>query len=370
MFSEANGADAYKPVAVRLAEDVVDKIRKGIYVDNIPSVRALAKEHQVNFKTANRALSLLTKEKVLDCKRGRRASVAPGGKEIAIRLRRGNQSEKLVLFFTPHASDLYGDLYNQTTALLNRNGYFPVVISDGDQDAMLDQVLELRPAALVVNRGWDQFPYDKVEEIAASGVRVVFQQRAEFEQSLPADYVLSDTFHGAYVATRHLLGLGHRRILHLTYQPLPVPPPAVYPQTERALQTQGYRLALEEAGLSDHELLLRETGDEAEDQRKLEALLSGPGRPTAIFAVSDHRILRRWRTIRSLGLAVPGDLALVGFFDTPGCQHCETPLSSVSLNVAELARHTVGCITAADKQPRRIVVKPELVIRESSRGGQ
>ena len=71
MLENLNYHNEYKPLPIKLAENIAGKIHSGIYIDKIPSVQKLAKEHNVNFKTANRAIALLVKEKVLDCKKGR-----------------------------------------------------------------------------------------------------------------------------------------------------------------------------------------------------------------------------------------------------------------------------------------------------------
>lgn len=366
MLDQMEAEDRYKPVSVKLAEDLVDKIHRGVYADKLPPVQALAAEYQVNFKTANRAVALLAKKRVLDSRPGWGTHVAAGGREIAARLRKKARSETLVLFFVPAGGHVYGELYARTTALLNRSHYLPVIISDGDQEAMLAQVKELRPTALVINRGWDRFPYDQLDAVAASGVRIVFQQQAEYEPSFPADYVLSDTMYGAYLATKHLLDRGHKRILFLTYRLSPVPPPMLGRHTTQFQMLQGYRMALAEAGLEAEEIVRQETLDmEAGNDPEFKRLLMGPRRATAIFADGDRFILSHFGTIRKLGLKVPDDLALVGYYDTPLCQYCEVPLSSVSINVAELARHTVERVRAEDGQHARMAVKPELIVRES-----
>ena len=65
MFTQMNGGDDYKSVSVKLAKDIVDKIHKRVYSDRLPTMQALAAEYGVNFKTANRAASLLVKVNVL-----------------------------------------------------------------------------------------------------------------------------------------------------------------------------------------------------------------------------------------------------------------------------------------------------------------
>lgn len=63
----------------------------------------------VNFKTANRAVAFLAKERVLESRPGRGTHVALGEKEIAEGLRQNAMVKNLALFFTPSSAHLYGE---------------------------------------------------------------------------------------------------------------------------------------------------------------------------------------------------------------------------------------------------------------------
>ena len=127
---------------------------------------------------------------------------------------------------------------------------------------------------------------------------------------------------------------------------------------------QGYRLAIAEDG--GEETILYETPDRDENTKRFEKILGSKRQPTAIFSDGDHRILNYWGIIKKLGLSVPDDLALVGYYDTPHCLFHEIHLSSISIRLDDLAAQVVKRITAASSSRKRIIVKPELVIRESS----
>ena len=368
MILRLENGDEYRSIPMKLADDIAEKIHSSYYVDKLPPVRTLASEYQVSVKTANRAVALLVSKGMLESRPGRGTSISLRGRDIATKMKKSEHSEKLVMFFIPSSSGhFFGDLYAHTTSLLNDSEYFPMVISSGEQEAMLARALrELRPAAIVINRGWWEFPYDKLSEAAARGIRIIFQMRSEYEHPLQADYVLSDTTYGGYIATKHLIKQGHRNILHLTFRHSPTPPPMSYRYTEQYHMIQGYRMALDEAGLSENEMISYETGDEVENSREFRRIMSDPQRPTAVFAESDYRILNHYETIKELGLSVPGDLALVGYFNTPHCRFCEVPMTSVSINVEELAKRTVECVTSENSLPQRFSIKPELVVRKSS----
>jgi len=116
-----------------------------------------------------------------------------------------------------------------------------------------------------------------------------------------------------YVATRHLLELGHRRIAFLGLDP-----DDIYGFQVAADRYAGYRAALFEAGIDPDAGLVETTGFEVEaGEAALEELLVrcewNPSRlPTAIVAVSDEVALGAIYAARHRGIRVPADLSVVG----------------------------------------------------------
>jgi LacI family transcriptional regulator/LacI family repressor for deo operon, udp, cdd, tsx, nupC, and nupG len=114
------------------------------------------------------------------------------------------------------------------------------------------------------------------------------------------------------LATRHLLGLGHRRIGFIgdTGRAGGL----VFASTPDRLR--GYRQALAEAGLpADRELIRRgQYGSAAAEQMAL-SLLRLPDPPTAIFAASDTQAAGVLSAAETAGVPVPGRLSVIGFDD-------------------------------------------------------
>ncbi len=126
---------------------------------------------------------------------------------------------------------------------------------------------------------------------------------------------------GAYEATRHLLQLGHRRIVHIQG-------PLTYQVSQD--RYRGYCEALEEAGLPvDPTLVIPGDFKPASGQVGAKILFDLPERPTAIFAASDYMAYGVMTAAREYGLHLPEDVALVGFDDLPSSAHMPIPLSTV-----------------------------------------
>lgn len=174
--------------------------------------------------------------------------------------------------------------------------------------------------------------------------------------------VRMDERQAAFDMTRHLIGLGHRRIAHVSG-------PAAYAASR--LRREGYEQALRQAGIAQHAALLVE-GDFtfASGIAGAEILLSGE-RPTAIFAANDDMALGVLQGAAAAGLSVPQDLSVAGFDDTPSALFSTPPLTTIRQPVAEMAaeatRRLVPPVNRLEPEEDSIVTVPyELVVRGST----
>ncbi|MFE4469778.1 LacI family DNA-binding transcriptional regulator [Leifsonia sp. NPDC056824] len=206
---------------------------------------------------------------------------------------------------------------------------------------------------------------DDEDVIAAMPVPVVLLGERIFTG--PRDHVTMRNTEGARAATEHVLGLGRRRVVALGAHPGEVIGSA-------ALRLDGYRAALEAAGLpSDEELIvpvgswLRRNGAEA--MRDL--LANGVGFD-AVVAFNDAIALGALRALQEAGLRVPEDVAIIGFDDIDETQYSMPTLSTIDPGRAEIARTAVDLLVrrieggTAPFTPERVLVPYRLVPREST----
>jgi LacI family transcriptional regulator len=174
--------------------------------------------------------------------------------------------------------------------------------------------------------------------------------------------VHSDNLAGAITATKHLLGLGHRRIGFL----------AGRPDLESARQReQGYREALTAAGIPIDPELIRVGDYELEtSEEPARQLLTLADRPTAIFAANDLSAIQTMHVARALGLSIPGDVSVVGFDNIPESAFTGTPLTTIDQSIQEMGRQAVelliDLIEGNTDRPQQITLPTRLVVRQSS----
>jgi DNA-binding LacI/PurR family transcriptional regulator len=100
-------------------------------------------------------------------------------------------------------------------------------------------------------------------------------------------------------------------------------------------------------------------------------LLREPSPPTAILAMSDILAFGALEAAEELGVAVPAELSVVGFDDSPGAAHASPPLTTVSQPHEEKGRLAAGALIEAIErgsrgEPSRTFLPTELVVREST----
>lgn len=165
---------------------------------------------------------------------------------------------------------------------------------------------------------------------------------------------------GGYIATKHLLDLGHTRIACVTG------PSNLLDSCERL---EGYRMALEEAGIEyDPDIIYEgnynyDGGIEAVKHLKDKDV-------TAIFAFNDMTAFGVYRQLTAYGLNVPEDISLVGYDNVMLSEILAIPLTTIKQPIYEMgvkaAQMLIKNIESGESLPDMIKYEPELILRKST----
>lgn len=202
---------------------------------------------------------------------------------------------------------------------------------------------------------------DRLYESGTNTVLVNGMDRRMRMSSVSPDYHF-----GGWLATRHLLELGHRKIVHVTH-------------TYRESVTRrldGFRDALESCGIpyvaEKHLLDLGSPNFFSIEAREIvDRFLTGNSDlPTAFFCVSDIAAIGAIQAIRAHGLSVPGDISVVGFDGLSIGAHSSPSLTTMRIDRRKLGIAAVQLLeeqaAAEDAPVKRIGMGVELIIRDSS----
>jgi DNA-binding LacI/PurR family transcriptional regulator len=208
---------------------------------------------------------------------------------------------------------------------------------------------------LISLHGLDPLPRD----LQTRGIPVVVGGRPP---GVGITYVDVDNRRGAGSAVEHLLSLGRRRVATIA-GPQDMPPGAD--------RLAGYHETLAAAGRAADEQLV-EIADFTVDggRTAMERLLERAPALDAVFVASDLMAVGALTALQAAGRSVPGDVAVVGFDDSPLATTTQPTLSSVRQPIEEMgremARQLMRAIREPTDPPRHVILDTRLVARQSS----
>ncbi len=173
--------------------------------------------------------------------------------------------------------------------------------------------------------------------------------------------VVVEDFAGAYAATKHLLGLGHQRILFFVHQ-------SIKPHCSVRERVAGYRAAMDDAGLTSDECL------QAPEEDAIDLLVRGDDRATAVVCYSNLEATLVVHAMWQYGVAIPGDLSVVAFNDVFATRYMMPPLTTVGFDAAKigelgaqlLLQEIMAARSSERGQPVVLKINPKLNVRGSS----
>jgi DNA-binding LacI/PurR family transcriptional regulator len=172
-------------------------------------------------------------------------------------------------------------------------------------------------------------------------------------------HVVVDDVAGAYAATKHIIGLGHKSICFFVHK-------SIKPHCSIHQRLNGYRAAMSEAGLEAPECM------HAEEEEAIDVLLRGKSRPTAVICYSNLEATLVVHAAWQNGVSIPKSLSVIGFNDLFATRHMTPPLTTVAFDAAKIgelgAQLVVEEINASgtSRNASALVVKPKLNVRGST----
>jgi DNA-binding LacI/PurR family transcriptional regulator len=144
-----------------------------------------------------------------------------------------------------------------------------------------------------------------VNEMAKNGYPDIFGDWCSYDSKALA--VSANNIEGSYQAVKRLIYLGHRNIAIITG------PQNVISSVDRL---EGYRLALQEAGLILNESLIKYGNSQVADGfRATEELLTLPTPPTVIFVANNLMTIGVMKALRDHHIRCPEEIAIISFDD-------------------------------------------------------
>lgn len=329
------------------------------------NIREIATMAGVSVATVSRALNTPelvqdhTRERVL--KAVREAGYVPGRPRAA----KSNAPRALLFLYDAEDEGFYNPILSGLETVIQPRGYTvlfcPLSRQAERRSVQMSAVIRQKPAGVI----WAlrDFHGEEVARLTDSGIPLVLARKYDHAPTTyPHCYI--DFTVGSFRMTRHLLSLGHRHIALLVEK-------ASFQFV--ASFCGGWKRAYFESNLPFDESWIVHTPNTVEGghEKALEMLL-GPDMPDAFFCASNEMAFGVLRAARELHIAVPDQLAIVGFTDSPVATLSDPPLTTIRQPLQQLgaiaARMLLDGIESppdATCQPQEIVLQPQLCIRKS-----
>jgi LacI family transcriptional regulator len=226
---------------------------------------------------------------------------------------------------------------------------------------------------LAARERWQQQQITRLNGTVTDGAVVVVPGAQSFRTDAPLividphagdaahPAVAADNYGGGLAAMRYLVGLGHRRIAHVSG----------LDALESAVQRRrAYHDGLAEAGIPyASELVQPGDYERAGGAEAMRRLLGLDEPPTAVFAANDESALGVIDAARAAGLALPGDLSVVGFDNVPESAVASPPLTTVDQGIGEAVRRAfamlIDLIEGKPLSQPHVTVPARLIVRAS-----
>lgn len=327
----------------------------------LPPVRKLAESLRVNVNTVRLAYQRLEADGLVATSQGVGTRVLGLDPRRLMRLAKSERTNTVGVIVPNVGNPFYASFLEGVEAIAQDDRTMLLVCSTHDQTPELLRSFAQLSAQRIdgaIAASCNLCELIPGQRTASSSLPIVTADWPE----CPGYSVQMDLEGAGYRATRHLIQHGHRRIGRVTL--------SRDAANLRPLD-RGYARALRESGMApEAELIARVDGWDMQDGRLgVQALLSGPKPPTAIFVISDLLALGVIAGIRQAGLRVPQDIAVTSIDDISYAGLVAPALTTVRAPAHELGRESMKMLKilmAGEEPPRKKVTLPtSLIIRES-----
>jgi len=331
------------------------------------TIHDIAKKLNITASTVSRALndnpriSEATKKAVQ--KTAQKLNYHPN--QIAAALRNGRSNIIGVIVPTVDRS-FFSSVVRGIEEIANQAKYNVMICQSYDdyekEVATVEALLRSRVDGIIASFAKQTKDFDHFLKAKARGIPVILFDRSNDE--LEVSHVVVDDYLGAYKATEHLIQQGCTRIAHFAgAQRI-----SIYRDRLR-----GYKDALISHGLPFNQSLVMESNLQLDDGRNSMAqLLKNKEIPDGVFSASAFGILGALQVLKERNIRVPQDVALVGFSNEPYTSFTEPSITTVEQHSLRMGNSAAEIfleeVLDEDKKfiPQKIVLKPELIVRQSS----
>ncbi|GEL11290.1 transcriptional regulator, LacI family [Flavobacterium glycines] len=261
-------------------------------------------------------------------------------------------------------SHFFSSVVENIEKVLNLNGYNIIMTQSNElyvkECQEIDTLLKIQVDGIIASMANETTNLEYYQKIKSKTELVLFDRG---EEELNVDYVGIDDYKSSHLVVDHLVSQNCNRIAHIAgFKHI-----RIYKERIR-----GYKDALEKWNLESKENWIIESNLRLEDGRRImQQLLDSSERPDAVYVAGDIAALGALQVLLENNIKVPEEIALIGFSDEPFTSLTQPSISTVNQHSDQIGKLTAEAFLERMKNPKkktinRIILEPELIIRQSS----
>lgn len=328
------------------------------------TISDIAKELGVTPSTVSRALSNSPRVNEKTRKKIQQAAQKMGYHQnvMAASLRKGTSGS--IGMIVPRINrHFFSNAVSGVERIVNPAGYNLLIYQTEELYAKelegINTFMKNRVAGVIISLATETKDFSHLQSLIDRGIPLVQFDRVN--DAIAGPKIVNDNFNGGYLAVKHLIKSGYKRIAHLTG--------AVHMNVYRE-RMNGYMEALKDNGIHfDPSMVFdnaitRESGIAAVEK----VLQTGAD---AIFCAGDYSALGVMQELKRLNIQIPSQMGLVGLANEPFSEIISPSLTTVELNAFEIgnraANALVQLLEKSDYAMNHTEIVPvRLIVRESS----
>ena len=272
---------------------------------------------------------------------------------------KSGKSNSIALIVPDISNPFFANMVSEINTEIRKRGYL-TIIGNSDEDVaiekkVVEQLWARNIEGLIIAPCGNESNH--IKSLYDSGLPIVCVDR--YFQNLDIPYVSTDNYLGAQIATKHLIENGHTHIHCIQ---------GIHSSTPNILRVKGFTEAMQESGLNTYSIV----GDNFTVQNgylETKLLLQQDNTPTAILTLSNTIALGCMKAFKENNISIPKDISLITFDEHPYLDFLSTPLSCIAQPVEDISKiavkYLIAQINKQDIQPKKVLLKPNLQIKES-----
>ena len=350
----------------KLVEDLKRQIMSGEIRpgDKISSENVLAKEYDISRQTVRKAIDILRNEGFLYAEHGR-------GTFCSDMIKQEGNSGNIAVVMTYLSDYIFPYIIRGIDEVLEKEEYSILLKSTHNyrkvEAKCLEELVKKNIDGLIIEPSKSQIAFknhDIFSMLERYRVPFVFVQGV-YHGMEDKPYVLLDDEKGGYLITKHLIELGHKRIV------------GVFKADDRQGQNRhsGYVRALQEAGIwYDPSLVVWFHTEDMQSlpQEMIQEIVSKE-QIDAVVSYNDRIAIQIINALEEVGVKIPEDISVTGFDDSEFAKNLKVPLTTIKhpqRKIGEAAAELLIKLMkgyAVEDDKLHIMMEPELVVRDSTR---